>query len=102
MSIRNILNVQLTLDRAPRRDPMDPVLRVALGFALFAATHLALGAPGVRTALVARLGPQGFTLLFSLVAWLTFGFAVSSYAAHAGEGPAGLALGAAAAARLAL
>jgi uncharacterized membrane protein len=81
---------------------MDPVLRVALGFALFAASHLALGAPRVRTALVARLGPQGFTLLFSLVAWLTFGFAISSYAAHAGEGPAGLALGAGAAARLAL
>ena len=73
---------------------MDPVLRVALAFALFAATHLALGAPRVRSALVARLGPQGFTLLFSLVAWLTFGLAISSYAAHAGEGPAGLALGA--------
>jgi uncharacterized membrane protein len=81
---------------------MDPVLRVALGFALFAATHLALGAPRVRTALVARLGPQGFTLLFSLVAWLTFGFAVSTYAAHAGEGPAGLALGASPVARIPL
>jgi len=36
------------------------------------------------------------------VAWLTFGLAVSSYAAHAGEGPAGLALGAGAMVRLAL
>jgi uncharacterized membrane protein len=81
---------------------MDPVLRVALGFALFAATHLGLGAPRVRNALVARLGRWGFTLLFSLVAWVTFGFAISSYAAHAGEGPAGLGLGASAGARLAL
>jgi uncharacterized membrane protein len=81
---------------------MDPVLRVALGFALFAASHLALGAPRVRTALVARLGQQGFTLLFSLVAWLTFGLAISTYAANAAEGPAGLGLGANAGARAVL
>jgi uncharacterized membrane protein len=79
---------------------MDPVLRVALAFALFAATHLALGAPRVRTALVARLGQAGFTLLFSLVAWLTFGFAISTYATNAAEGPAGVALGASAGARI--
>ena len=35
---------------------MDPVLRVALCFGLFAATHLGLGSPRVRGALIARLG----------------------------------------------
>src|SRR4030095_8906278 len=72
---------------------MDPVLRVALAFGLFAATHLGIASSPLRRVLVARFGPWGFTVLFSLVAWLTFGVAVSSYVAHAGEGPAGLALG---------
>ena len=73
---------------------MDPVLSVALAFGLFAATHLGLSWPPLRQALVARLGSWGFTLGFSLVAWVTFGVAVATYAARAGEGPAGLALGA--------
>ena len=81
---------------------MDPVLRVGLGFGLFAATHIGLALPSVRGVLVARLGRWGFTGLFVLVAWVTFGIAISSYAAHAGEGPAGLALGAIPSARLAL
>ena len=72
---------------------MDPVLLVVLAFGLFAASHLGLAAPPVRRVLVARLGRWGFTGLFTVVAWLSFGIAVSSYAAHAGEGPAGLALG---------
>jgi uncharacterized membrane protein len=81
---------------------MDPLLRVALALALFAATHLGLAWPPLRQPLVARLGRQGFTALFVLVAWLSFGVAIWSYAAHAGEGPAGLALGAYAATRLPL
>jgi uncharacterized membrane protein len=81
---------------------MDPVLRVALAFTLFAAAHLGLAWPPVRQPLVARLGRWGFTALFTLVAWLSFGAAVAIYAAHASEGPAGLALGAHAAARLPL
>jgi uncharacterized membrane protein len=81
---------------------MDPVLRVALAFALFAATHLGLAWPPVRQPLVARLGQWGFTLLFSCVAWITFGLAISTYAAHAGEGPAGPGLGAQPAARVLL
>jgi uncharacterized membrane protein len=81
---------------------MDPVLRVALCFGLFAASHLGLALPRIRRALVARLGLRGFTLCFSLVAWLTFGLAISTYAAQAAEGPPGLALGASAAARVAL
>ena len=81
---------------------MDPVLRVALGFGLFAATHLGLASPPLRAALIARLGPARFTIFFSLVAWLTFGLAVSTYAANAAEGPAGLGLGANAGARAVL
>src|SRR5262247_2426421 len=81
---------------------MDPVLRVALAFGLFALSHLALASPPLRPLLVARLGPRGFTLLFSVVAWLTSGVAISTYAAHAAEGPPGLALGAYPAARFVL
>jgi uncharacterized membrane protein len=81
---------------------MDPVLRVALAFALFAVAHVGLASSAVRQPLVARLGRWGFTVCFSLVAWLTFGLAVSTYAAHAHEGPAGLGLGAHAAARFVL
>jgi len=72
----------------------SPLLAVALAFAAFAATHLGLGWPPVRQPLVARLGRWGFAALFSGVAWLSFGAAVSSYAARAAEGPPGLALGA--------
>src|SRR5262245_22075388 len=61
---------------------MDPLLLVALGFGLFAATHLGLAWPPVRQRLVARLGRWRFTLLFALVAWLTFGSAFATYAAH--------------------
>ena len=81
---------------------MDPVLRVACAVALFALSHLGLGWPPVRQFLVTRLGRWGFTLLFTLVAWITFGSAVATYAAHAEEGPAGLALGGSAAARFVL
>src|SRR5262245_34033654 len=92
LNVRNKLNEPNVL-RA-RRPPMDPVLFVALPLALFAATHLGLAWPPLRQPLVARLGLRGFTLLFSVIAWLTFGAAVSSYAAHAQQGPVGLALGA--------
>ena len=81
---------------------MDPVLRVALGFALFAGAHLGLAWPPIRQVLVARLGRWGFTLLFTGIAWISFGVAVSTYAAHAVEGPPGLALGSHAGARVAL
>jgi uncharacterized membrane protein len=73
---------------------MDPLPAVVLPLAGFAATHLGLAWPPLRQPLVARFGPRGFTLLFSLVAWLSFGATISSYAAHAHEGPAGPALGA--------
>ncbi len=81
---------------------MDPVLSVALGFGLFAASHIGLAWLPVRRFLVARLGRWGFTVFFTVVAWISFGAAISTYAAHAGEGPAGFALGAHAALRFAL
>jgi hypothetical protein len=100
MNVQNILNTQNVL-RA-RRSAMDPILRVALAFGLFAVSHIALAWLPVRQFLVARLGQWGFTVLFSVTAWITFAAAISTYAAHAGEGPAGLALGAHAPARFAL
>jgi uncharacterized membrane protein len=73
---------------------MAALLPVSLGVALFAATHLLLAWPPLRQPLVARLGAFGFTAFYSVVAWLTFGVAVSLYVAHAADGPPGLALGA--------
>ncbi len=81
---------------------MHPVLAVAISLAPFVLTHLGLAWPPLRQRLIARLGPMGFTISFSLVAWLTFGLGVSVYAAHAGEGPAGPGLGTHGAARAAL
>jgi len=81
---------------------MNPVLAVALALAPFVVTHLGLAWPPLRQPLVARLGRLGFIVFFSLIAWLTFGLAVSTYAAHASEGPPGLALGAHGAARAVL
>jgi uncharacterized membrane protein len=81
---------------------MDPVLGVSLALVPFTVTHLGLAWPPVRQPLVARLGRLGFVVFFSVVAWLTFALAVSTYAAHASEGPPGLALGAHAGARAVL
>ena len=72
---------------------MDPALGVAIGFGVFAASHVGLATPAIRGPLVRRLGPWGFALLFSCVAAVTFGAAVSFYSLHAGEGPAGPGLG---------
>jgi uncharacterized membrane protein len=51
---------------------MDPVLKVVLGWLLFAGTHTLLSHPPVRDRLVARLGDRGFLGLYSLVAFATF------------------------------
>jgi uncharacterized membrane protein len=81
---------------------MDPALGVALLWLLFAGTHLLLATAPVRGPLAARLGERGFTLLFSLVAAVTFAALVTYYAAHRGAGGPGLALGASSLARPAL
>ncbi len=72
---------------------MEPSITVALGWALFAGTHIGLATRRVRTALVARLGPWGFTLVFSLVAAVSFSLMVYGYAVLRLEGLPGPALG---------
>lgn len=51
---------------------MSPMLGLALATIAFVATHLAMSHP-LRPALVARLGPAPFTLVYSLVAIATLG-----------------------------
>ncbi len=72
---------------------MEPALGVALLWTLFAGTHIGLGSPGVRAALVSRLGNWGFAWLFSLVAAVCFALLVHYYAVHRFEGAPGLGAG---------
>src|SRR5262245_31986713 len=72
---------------------MEPAIAVGLLVGVFAATHLGLAALPVRSALVRRLGRWGFEATFAAVAAVAFALCVAYYAAHAGEGAAGLALG---------
>ncbi len=72
---------------------MDPAFSVALAFLPFALSHIGLAVPCLRSALVARLGVWGFTSLFFVVAALTFGLAISTFAALHGTGAPGPALG---------
>ena len=72
---------------------MDPSLSVLLAFLPFALTHIGLGVPTVRKALVERLGVWGFTWLFFAIAALTFALAISTYAGVRGIGAPGPALG---------
>jgi uncharacterized membrane protein len=73
---------------------MNPALVVTLLWLFFGGTHVGLATRRVRTALVARLGTQGFRLVFSLIASLSFVLLVGYYAAHRSEGAPGLGLGA--------
>ena len=72
---------------------MDPSFSVLLAFLPFALSHIGLGVPAVRSALVERLGIWGFTWLFFAVAALTFALAISTYAGLQGTGTPGPALG---------
>lgn len=72
---------------------MGNVLTVLLLVGLFVASHMLLGARAVRRALVAKLGHIGFSLLFSVTAYVLFGLLLFAYAGHRTEGPAGLGLG---------
>jgi uncharacterized membrane protein len=76
---------------------MNPVVMVTLLWVLFGGSHVALAA--LRPRLVTRLGEMGFTLLFSIVASVSFTALVMYYAAHRFEGPAGFALGGSSAVR---
>lgn len=71
---------------------MSAPLTVALLSALFAGSHVLLATAPIRRRLVALLGEVGFSVLYSLVAWLTFGASLVYYAAHRFEGPPGLGL----------
>jgi uncharacterized membrane protein len=72
---------------------VDPVLGTAALWLVMLASHIGLASRRPRTALVARLGEQGYLFLFSLVAGVCFTALVRFYTAHRFEGPPGLALG---------
>jgi uncharacterized membrane protein len=78
---------------------MEPAVRVALCWLLFAGTHIGLATRRIRAALVSALGIWGFTRLFSVVAALTFALLIHTYAAVRFDGLAGPALGHVAAVR---
>src|SRR6185369_2744597 len=69
------------------------LLLVAALWLAFIVLHVGLATRRVRGALIARLGERNFLALFSVVASVSFAIAIAAYAAHRGEGPAGLALG---------
>jgi uncharacterized membrane protein len=68
---------------------MTPALEVAILWLLFAGTHMGLATRPIRTTLVGRLGEIGFSIVFSLVATITFAALVTFYAAHRFEGAPG-------------
>ena len=72
---------------------MNPVLGTAALWLVMLGTHIGLASRRPRAALVARLGEQGYLLLFSLVAAVCFTALVGFFAAHRFEGPPGLGLG---------
>jgi uncharacterized membrane protein len=73
---------------------MEPVVLLALLWALFIGTHIGLATVPVRSALTSRFGKHGFGAIYTLVAAAAFALVVHYYAIHRMEGPAGLALGA--------
>jgi uncharacterized membrane protein len=72
---------------------MQPAINVAILWLLFAGTHIGLATRRIRTPLAERLGPLGFSMLFSAVAALTFPLLVHYYATVRFDGLAGLDLG---------
>lgn len=61
---------------------MTPLGQLAVAMALFLGTHFALSHP-LRAPLVARLGERGFLGVYSLVAFVTLGWAGHSFARNA-------------------
>lgn len=51
---------------------MDPLLLIAVTGLLFLVTHIALPHPPLRSALVARLGANGYLGVYSLISFATF------------------------------
>ncbi len=71
-----------------------PAFRTAAFWLLFGGSHVLLASHPLRSRLVARLGRNGFLLLFYAVASLTFSLLVHDFASHRLEGAAGPGLGA--------
>jgi uncharacterized membrane protein len=71
---------------------MEPVMRIALLWTLFYATHIGLATAGIRGALVGRLGARAFVVLYSVVAAVVFTALVAVYADAREQGPAGISL----------
>lgn len=71
---------------------MVPAMVVAMLWLLFGGSHIGLGV--LRDRLVARLGEIGFTVLFYVVAAVSFAALVTFYAAHRFAGAPGIGLGA--------
>ncbi len=57
---------------------------------VFAGTHLVLATNPIREWILDRIGSVKFAVMFSFIAWITFGVTASYYAAHRHEGPPGL------------
>jgi uncharacterized membrane protein len=66
---------------------MSPAATVALLWAGFAGTHVALSSVRIRRALVGRLGERAFQGVYSLVALAFFVPLVRTYFAHKHDGP---------------
>ena len=69
---------------------MAPSMTVGLVWLVFGGTHVGLATRPVRHRLVARLGENGFTALYSLVAVASFAALVGTYAVLRDEGAPGL------------
>ena len=72
---------------------MEPAWGMAALWILFGGTHIGLTTRAVREPVVERIGETGFTVLFSLVAALSFTALVVFYSAHRFAAAPGLALG---------
>jgi len=72
---------------------MRPAVNVAILWLLFAGMHIGLASRRIRNPLVERLGPLGFSMLFSAVAAVTFPPFMHYYATVRFEGAAGLDVG---------
>ncbi len=71
---------------------MESVGIIALFSLLFAGSHIVLATSRIRAVLVDRLGRWGFTALYCVIAWVTFGILVLYYTDHRFEGPQALGL----------
>ncbi len=72
---------------------MNSALMVLLAWLFFAGSHLLLGLPPCRDALMRKLGEQKFVAVFSAVAAIGLAVLAATVAIYGGDGPRGPALG---------